>query len=212
MPFSSTGVMSLAVAAGVSPDQDTVVFSEEKKWFIAFVMHNTEKSCYCRLLSDFTDAPFVSDFEPYVASQKELHVWRNGRRKMVERILFPSCLFIRCTENVRKMIKERAPYIRSFMKDPSRDRNAFGTSPFAFIPDYQMSRLMRMIADAESSIIIDSAQLRVGSRVFVRGGKLKGLEGNVLREPDGRTYVIISVDFLGYAKVEIPLEQLEIMK
>ena len=209
--FPPTGAMSLAVAVGVSSTQETLMPPDDRKWFVAFVMHNTEQSCRRRLLSDFADSSFASDFEPYVASQRELHVWRNGRRKMVDRILFPSYLFIHCTESVRKTIKEYAPYIRGFMKDPSRERNIFGASPFAFIPDYQMDSLRRMAADADGPVTIDPKQLRVGRRVLVRGGKLNGFEGNVFREPGGKTYVTISLDFLGYAKVEIPFEQLEII-
>lgn len=210
-PFSSAGAMSLAAAVGVSPEEKDAMFSDEKKWFVAFVMHNTEKSCCRRLLSDFADSPFASEFEPYVASQREIHVWSNGRRKMIDRILFPSYLFIYCTETVRKRIKEKASYIRGFMKDPSRERNVFGVSPFAFIPKHQMGALRRMVADAETSVTIDPAQLRVGSRVLVRGGRLNGFEGNIIREPNGRTYVTVCLDFLGYAKVEIPFEQLEII-
>lgn len=210
--FPPTGEMSLAVAAGVSQVQETAQFPDEKRWFVSLVMHNTEKSCRRRLLSDFVDSPFASDFEPYVASQRELHVWRNGRRKMVDRILFPSYLFIHCTENVRKIIKENAPYIRGFMKDPSRERNIFGASPFAFIPDRQMDSLRRMVDDAESPVIIDPMQFRAGRRVLVRGGKLNGLEGYVLREPGGKTFVTISLNFLGYAKTEVSLDQLEIME
>ena len=211
-PFSPTSTMSLADAVGVSQAQKTSAISHDKKWFISFVMHNTERSCFRRLLSDFADAPFAYDFEPYVASQRELHVWSNGRRKMVDRILFPSYLFIHCTEKVRKSIMENAPYIRGFMKDPSRERNFFGASPFAFIPDQQMENLRRMAADAETPVTIDPSQLHVGRRVLVRGGKLNGFEGNVLREPNGRTYVTISLDFLGYAKVEVPFEQLEVIE
>ena len=207
-----TGTMSLAVAVGVSSAQKMPLFLDDRKWFVSFVMHNTEKSCYRRLLSDFADYSFASDFEPYVASQRELHVWRNGRRKMVDRILFPSYLFIHCTENVRKIIKENAPYIRGFMKDPSRERNIFGASPFAFIPDRQMESLRRMIADAESPVTIDPTQLRVGRRVLVRGGKLNGFEGNILREPNGKTFVTICLDFLGYAKTEVPLDLLEVIE
>ena len=207
---SSPSKMSLAVAAGVLSVQGFTDDWEPKRWYIAIVMHNTEKSC-CKKLNDLfsADSQTPLDFDTYVPSQKELHVWRNGRRKKVDKILIPTYLFIRCTEKVRKMIKQETDFIRSFMKDHAGQPNQYGAYPFAFIPEHQMLNLMRMVGDAETPVTIDPRRLRVGAKVRVKGGRLKGLEGNVLREPNGRTSIVIGIDFLGCAKTEVPLELLE---
>lgn len=211
--FSPTSEMSLAAAAGVFSDRNITGDWEPKRWYIAIVMHNTEKSC-CKKLYDkfFVGSQMPLDFDTYVPSQTELHVWRNGRRKKVDRILIPTFLFIRCTETVRKKIKEEADFIRSFMKDPAGRHNEYGVCPFAYIPENQMLNLKRMVGDAEMPVTIDPRRLRLGARVRVKGGRLKGLEGNVLREPNGKTSIVLGIDFLGCAKTEVPLELLEMVE
>lgn len=209
---SEAGKMSLAVAAGVPDGQENPSKQELKHWFIAIVMHNTEKACSRHLYDMFSaDGDMPLDFEAYVPSQKELRVWRNGRRKTVDRILIPSYLFIRCTETVRKTIKREAGFIKSFMKNRAVQSNKFGISPFAFIPDSQMASFMRMVGDAETPVTIDPRQLHVGAKVRVKGGRLWGLEGNVLHEPGNKTSIVLSIDFLGCAKTEVPLELLEMV-
>ncbi|MDO4180710.1 MAG: transcription termination/antitermination NusG family protein [Bacteroidales bacterium] len=205
--------MSFAVAVGVPDGQVKAAESDGKRWFIAIVAHNTEKSC-CRKLEElFTiEGKKTLDFETYVPSQKELRIWRNGRRKKVDRILIPTFLFIRCTEDTRKAIKIHAVFIKHFMKDPAGQTDAFGMYPFAFIPEHQMLNLQRMVGDAETPVTIDPRRLYVGVRVRVKGGRLKGLEGNILREPSGSTSLVLGIHILGYAKVEMPLELLEVME
>lgn len=207
------GEMSLAVAAGVSPDLNNASEEEPKRWYIAVVMHNTEKACCKKLVEtySFIDRPDL-DFEIYLPSQKELRVWRNGRRKKVDRILIPTYIFIRCTETVRKTIKQENSFIRHFMKNPAGCPNEFGIRPFAFIPDHQMMSFRRMVGDAEMPVTIDTSRLHVGAKVRVKGGKLIGLEGNVLREANGKTSIVLAIDFLGCAKMEMPLELLELME
>lgn len=204
--------MSLAVAEGVPNRQENATRKEPKRWFIAIVMNNTEKAC-CRRLNEMflANGNMTLDFETYVPSQRELRVWRNGRRKKVDRILIPSYLFVRCTETVRKTIKREAGFIKSFMKNRAVQSDEFGISPFAFIPDSQMASFMRMVGDAETPVTIDPRQLHVGAKVRVKGGRLWGLEGNVLHEPGNKTSIVLSIDFLGCAKTEVPLELLEMV-
>lgn len=209
---SEAGEMSLAVAEGVPNGQENATRKEPKRWFIAIVMNNTEKAC-CRRLNEMflANGNMTLDFETYVPSQRELRVWRNGRRKKVDRILIPSYLFVRCTETVRKTIKREAGFIKSFMKNRAVQSDEFGISPFAFIPDSQMASFMRMVGDAETPVTIDPRQLHVGAKVRVKGGRLWGLEGNVLHEPGNKTSIVLSIDFLGCAKTEVPLELLEMV-
>lgn len=61
-----------------------------KHWYIAVVNNNSEKLCCERLLARIASQPdSEKDYEVYVAAQKEMRTWRNGRRKLVERIIFP---------------------------------------------------------------------------------------------------------------------------
>lgn len=208
-----TGDMSPADAVGVPFPPQTRADGEPERWYIAVVTHNTEKACGKRLHDLFTvDGRSILDFEVYVPSQRELRVWRNGRRKQIERILIPTYLFVRCTERVRKTLKQQAPFIKHFLKNRAGCPDEYGIYPFAYIPDAQMASLQRMVGDAETPVTIDSSRLHAGVKVRVKGGRLSGFEGNVLHEPDGRTTIVIYINFLGCAKVEMPLELLELVE
>lgn len=37
-------------------------------------------------------------YDTYVPTQKELRRWKNGRRKIIDRIVIPAAVFVRCTE------------------------------------------------------------------------------------------------------------------
>lgn len=54
-----------------------------------------------------------------------------------------------------------------------------------------------------------SHALCIWAIVSVNGGKLVGLEGNICREIDGSTSLVVKIDILGCAKVTIARELLE---
>lgn len=145
----------------------------------------------------------------YVPVQRELHEWPStGKRVWVDRVLCPCFLFIRCSEKMRYSIACKAKFILHFLMDRART-NQFGSSAFACVPHSQMLDFMRMVGDAETPVTIDTSRLHVGSKVRVKMGRLAGLEGCLIEEPNGATKLAIRVDFLGYAKVELPVEVLE---
>ena len=84
------------------------------------------------------------DYEVYVASQKEMSLTAAGKRKWVERILFLSIVFIRCTDTLRRKEIVHLPYIKRFMVNIAGERRG-GIRPVAFIPDDQMAKLRRIV-------------------------------------------------------------------
>ena len=63
----------------------------------------SEKLCVDRLEKRVASQPEgEKDYEVYVASQKEMSLTAAGKRKWVERILFRSIVFIRCTDTLRR--------------------------------------------------------------------------------------------------------------
>lgn len=180
-----------------------------KHWYIAVVNNNSEKLCCERLLARIASQPdSEKDYEVYVAAQKEMRTWRNGRRKFVERIIFPTLVFIRCTDLMRRKEIVFLPYIKRFMVNIAGSPEN-GHRPVAVIPDQQMRSLMRMVSDAESDVTIDPRPLRRGEKVRVNGGKLMGLEGYVLQCPDNSTSLVIDIGILGSAKVNISRDLLD---
>ena len=71
---------------------------------------------------------------------------------------------------------------------------------------------MRMVGDAENEVTIDASRLRVDSKVRIKTGRLAGLEGNIYKDPKGSTMIVLRVDFLGYAKIQCPKDNLELVE
>ncbi|MDE7189270.1 MAG: transcriptional regulator, partial [Muribaculaceae bacterium] len=45
-----------------------------------------------------------SGITSYVATQKEMKVWKNGKRKTIDRVVIPSVVFVHCTEKERRRL------------------------------------------------------------------------------------------------------------
>ena len=97
-----------AVPAGV----DGAVGVPDVKWFVAIVNSRHEKAVREKLTE--------IGLEAYVATQEEMHIWKNGRRKMIDRVVIPSMVFVHCTEPQRRQIIT-LPYICRFLVNRSAD-------------------------------------------------------------------------------------------
>lgn len=183
-------------------DVGDAVGVQSPKWYVAFVGHNTEKICRDRLKQ--------LGYESYVASQEEIHEWKNGRKKKVERVVISTLLFIRVTEKQRHEVVN-LPFIKYFLTDKARSVDDFGRHPLAVIPDSQMQQLRFMLFNTENSVSFVSEHLRLGDHIRVARGNLQGLEGNVVRYKDGSSYLVAQIDNLGYAMMKIAIEDVEII-
>lgn len=181
-----------------------------RHWYIAIVGNNTERACGERLQKLFTQWKIKEgkDCDVYVPIQKETRRWQNGKRVEVERVILPTLVFIRCTELERRKDIAYIPYIKRFFLNISGSP-VDGHRPVARIPDVQVANLRRMIEGAETPVSICARPLHLGERVRVNGGKLVGLEGNVLSEDDGSTHLVIKIDILGCAMVKIARDLLD---
>ena len=187
-------------------------------WFVAIVTPNTEKKAVERmddLVQYWKKQEILDETETvtaYVPIQKKVR-YRPGTRKRVEveEVLTSCYIFIRCSKAIRYKIASEAKFILHFLMN-SATKTESGSRDFARIPDEQMENFMRMVGDAENEVTIDPTRIHVGDRVRIKTGKLAGLEANICKEPDGRTLLAIRVDFLGYAKMECPIANLELVK
>ena len=187
-------------------------------WFVAIVTPNTEKKAVERmddLVQYWKKQEILDETETvtaYVPIQKKVR-YRPGTRKRVEveEVLTSCYIFIRCSKAIRYKIASEAKFILHFMMN-SATKTESGSRDFARIPDEQMENFMRMVGDAENEVTIDPTRIHVGDRVRIKTGKLAGLEANICKEPDGRTLLALRVDFLGYAKMECPIANLELVK
>lgn len=187
-------------------------------WFVAVVTHNTEIKCVERLeklVNTWRSSKAIDSSEEvatYVPTQTVVRIQPStGRRVRVKKVLAPCYLFIRCKDAVRYQIACEAPYILRFLMDRA-SKTESGRNDFARIPNGQMENFKRMVEEAVNAVIIDPSRVHVGDKVRITTGRLAGLVGNICKEPDGSSMIALRVDFLGYAKMECPIANLELVK
>lgn len=182
---------------------DDAVGVPESKWYVAIVNNRTEKSVAEKLSK--------IGVENYLPVQEEVHLWANGKRAKVEKVMIPSKVFIRCTEQRRREIVN-LPYIFRFMTNISGARTAGGFRPLAVVPDEEINRLKFMLGVPDVKVTF-SADFVKGDIVRVVRGPFQGLCGEVLQDAgSGTNRLYINIDFLGSASVVIDPADIEIIK
>lgn len=182
---------------------DDAVGVPKKCWFVAIVNNKAERRCAQKLEK--------LGYECYVPTQSEMHVWSTGVNKVVERVVLPSMVFIHTTEKERKQRIVTLQFINRFLPNRASAKDAFGKHLVAIVPDEQIQRLKFILGNADSPVELELTTFKLGDKVRVIRGGLKGAEGHVIDCGD-KTYFAICVDFLGAAKVRIQRDDLEIMK
>ncbi len=182
---------------------DDAVGVEKSYWFVAIVRNNSEKSVFEKLTK--------SGHKSYVPVQNEVRIWKNGRKSKVERVVIPSVVFIYCTETERKEIVTY-PYILRFMTNRAGASSDYGSKPLATIPEVQINKLMFMVGNSDTPVVLSSRPYKKGDWVKIIRGKLMGLEGEVNAIDEKHSEVIVNLDFLGNARVSIETMDIEPIK
>lgn len=178
-----------AVPSGV----DGAVGMPEAKWYVAIVNPRHEKAV--------TDKLLQINVQAYVATQKELRVWANGRRRFVDRVVIPSMVFVRCTEQERRRLVT-LPYILRFLVNRTVDTGGLNR-PAAVIPEAQMATLRFMLGQSDTPVEFTPTEFRVHDTVRVVRGSLRGLTGEIRANSDGTHTLLVSLPLLGGATARI---------
>ncbi len=186
-------------AAAVPTGVDDAVGVNEAKWFVAIVNSRHEKSVAEKLQE--------AGYDSYVASQREMRVWNNGRRKMIDRVVIPSVVFVRCTERQRREVVA-LPFVNRFMVNRTAERGTLNR-PVAVIPDRQIRQLQFMLGQSETPVNFEPTIFKVNDNVRVIRGHLQGLEGEIMQNSDGTHTLTISLSLLGGATVLIHPQDVE---
>lgn len=176
------------------PDcMDGTAESTVAKWFVAIVNPRHEKKV--------ADTLSTLGYQSFVASQKERRIWKNGRKKIVDRIVIPSVVFIRCTERERRHIVT-LPCILRFMVNRAAFSGTLNKPP-AVIPDSQIDRLKFMLGQSDIPVNFVPTLFKVKDSVRVIRGTLMGLTGEIIKQPDGSHALTVALSLLGGATVSI---------
>lgn len=191
--FDAAATMGVGDAVGVP----------KKRWYVAIVKNNTEKSC-CEKLDKL-------GYSSYLPIQKEFRVWKNGKRAIIHRVVLPSIIFIYCTEKERKEVVNLY-FISRFMTDKAGQTSNFNTKPLAIIPDSQIRTLQFMLGQSDKPVTITPRPFKRGDKVKVIRGTLKGLEGEVMDLSHDMTELIVGLDFFGCARLTTETMNVEVIK
>ena len=160
---------------------------EERKWYVAYVRLFHERKTAEKLAA--------MGIESFVPVREEIHQW-SQRKKKVMRVLIPQMIFIHATP------KERLEALT--LASISHYMVLRGEHTPAVIPDRQMQQFMFMVDYSEESIEMYNSPLQPGQSIKVIKGPLAGMEGELI-EIEGKSKVIVRLDLLGCAGVDMPI-------
>lgn len=158
-----------------------------KKWLVAYVRLHHEKKTAERLTA--------MNIENFLPVQEEIRQW-TYRKKKIERFVHVDAA-------------ERSQVLT--LSAISRYMVLHGEHTPAVIPDEQMERFKFMLDYSDEAVEMCAAPLVPGELIRVVKGPLKGLEGELV-EVDGKAKVVVRLDLLGCAGVDMPVGFVEKMK
>ena len=199
MPFATKDICADSVLAAGPAGVDDAVGVPDLKWFVAIVNSRHEKNVADKLQALNVDS--------YVATQKEMRVWKNGKRKFIDRVVIPSVVFVKCTEQKRREIVN-LPFINRFMVNRCADTGGLNR-PVAIIGDNEIQKLKFILGNAEHPVEFAPTVFKVNDNVRVIRGSLRGLVGEIRKNSDGVNTLTVSLSILGGATVFIDPQDVE---
>ena len=166
----------------------------QKRWVAALVHTNCEKKVAAKL-----DKMGIAN---YVPIQHEEHQW-SDRKKKIDRVVIPMVVFVRLPRNEEDEFRKLS-FILKFITYPGSKELA---TP---IPDEQIEKLKFLLHNADAKVSIVE-NLKVGNRVRLIRGPMKGLEGELSYIEENKPIVAIRIDGLGYACVSVEKNNLEVI-
>lgn len=168
----------------------------ELHWYIACT-----RSCQDRNVAEALSA---KGYEVYVPVRREIRQW-SDRKKVVESLLTPRFVFVRCTELNRRRSLEEIPYLTRYLSEYP------GTGKAARVPDDQMSAFIAMVDRANGQVTLVNRQLRPGDMVRVKEGALEGRVVELVNV-DGRDCLAVRLPLLGTACIQIDRKSVELLE
>ncbi|MBP5521446.1 MAG: UpxY family transcription antiterminator [Bacteroidales bacterium] len=164
--------------------------ASSRHWYVGCV-----RSCQEKKVSESLSRMGV---EHYLPLRREIHKW-SDRRKVVECLVLPRFIFVRCTDKDRVEILLREQRIWRFL--PSEGKAAV-------VRDEEMETFRRMVQDGPSPVRLSGESLSPGDRVRVIDGPLTGLECELVSIASGRC-LAVRLGALGTATMDLDIQTVE---
>lgn len=169
--------------------------ARSKFWIAAYTRPKSEKKAASELSKFMTT---------YVATQTLIRQW-SDRKKKIESVVIPMVIFAEVSSEDEILSVKKHPLVLKVLTLP-------GQKQVAHIPTKQIECLKFMLEESEKPVEFIQGNIKVSDPVRVIRGNLLGLEGVVDRTPDGKAFIIVTIDILGGAKVSVNLSDLELVK
>ena len=167
----------------------------ELHWYIAYTRSCQDKNVAAALSA--------RGYEVFVPIRKEVRQW-SDRKKVVDRLLIPHMVFVRCTELERRNSVSEIPYITRYLTEKPGNYKA------AIVPDYQMDAFMAMVASAGGEVALIDHPLSPGDLVRVKHGALEGKVAELVKV-EGKDCLAVRLPILGAACVQIDRNSVELI-
>lgn len=185
-----------ADASGVPEAKKTQPEEAPKHWYIAVVPRMKEKVTAETLTRN--------NYESFVPIQQEKKIWNNGRKRIIDRILIPSRVFVHITE-AERLLTMKLNICNKFMVDYGR-RVSATRHAVAIVPDHEMQRFMDVVANNPTPVEISEVPLVKGEKVKVLYGCLKDMEGILVKDQNSKSRIYVDFGIIGSASTEIDPE------
>lgn len=159
-------------------------------WYVGCVRSCQEKNV--------AEALGKRSVEHYLPVRREVHRW-SDRRKVVESLVLPRYVFIRCKNVERKAILAADSRIVRFLSVDSKP---------SVVRDEEMEAFRMMVEKGAGAVRVSEMKLAPGDRVRVVSGPLAGLEGELVEAKAGRC-IAVRLGTLGTATMELDSETVE---
>lgn len=169
----------------MTPDNDL-------HWYVAYV-----RSCGERKAAETLAAAGV---ETYLPIQKEIRQW-SDRKKLVERLVLPHMIFVRCTVHDRVKTLEQCSYLTRYMSNK-------GPYNPVVVPDIQLEAFRCMVERGGRQVSAGEELLVPGDRVRITSGPLAGLECELVKVGERRC-IAVRLGGLVTARMDLERETIE---
>lgn len=175
----------------------------KKDWYILKVQVNREDAIKDAILRRATVSGLIEHFERILVPTEKVTEFRNGKKKIVKRKLYPGYLMIlmEITEETYFMVRE-TPGVGDF---------AGASGKPSSMPAHEVERIL----ETENEVVTDSQPklkipYQIGDKIKVKDGNFENFEGEVHQIDASNGHVIVMLTIFGRSTpVELEYWQIE---
>lgn len=166
-----------------------------KNWVAAYTRPRSEKKAAAEL--------HKAGIEIYLPTQRLVRQW-SDRKKSIEVAVIPLIIFAHLSTDELPVLK-RHPLVLDILSRP-------GEKSAAVIPADEIDKLKFILGQSDIPVSFGPGVFSAKNTVRIVRGPLMGLHGEVMECADGSSELVVSIDFLGGARLKIQKSDLEQLK